>query len=348
MAAPVVWFRGGEDDQMAPFGASSVITTAGSFRATYARSSLSTLNDQPSSWINIAPIAASGRIYYAARMWGSQNSQLAANQGTALTSMILWRARNSNSYVKLRIRLNAAFGTPAVLLVEKVTNAGVATTLGSAFTFIQPGTTTARIVVEVNYTSTGWVKVYNNKSLIFDSGVLDVTTDSDTVLGFFEWGALYNQTVLAYSELIVTDTDPRAWSLQIFPPVANGNTHNFDTGSPAAANVNEVTLSEATMDASTTAGQIDQYTTGAVVSGVYGIIEYSIVADAQGGSSGPSKINLGVRTAGSDFFPADQVVAMSFMPVVYGWQVNPNTTNPWAPTEIGATSGFNIGAKSVT
>ncbi len=131
-------------------------------------------------------------------------------------------------------------------------------------------------------------------------------------------------------------------SLQSLAPVANGNTHNFDTGTPAAANVNEITLSDGTVDGSTTAAQIDQYTIPALATGSFSILAVGVSARMQKGTSGPTKMDLGVRST-SDYWSADQVLTVTWAAYQNWWTTDPNTaSSPWAALPS------NIGLQSVT
>jgi len=207
--------------------------------------------------------------------------------------------------------------------------------------------------VFVNYAVSGQVAVYFNRILKGDTGAgVDVTTDGITAIANIGYGTNTDTGASAtgcnWSETVVSDTDTRSWNLQVFPPVANGNTHNFDTGTPAAANVNEITIDYSTLDGSTTANQIDEYTTGAVVSGTYGVVAYCVSAVMQKGATGPSKADLVVRTGAADWLSADQVLTASWDTYQNAWLTNPNTGVAWLPSDIGAASGFNIGMKSIT
>jgi hypothetical protein len=70
----------------------------------------------------------------------------------------------------------------------------------------------------------------------------------------------------------VSDSDTRGMAgLVTLPPVANGNTHNFDVGTPAASNVNKIIINDSTFDGATTPGLIDQYTIGSLPAGSWQI-----------------------------------------------------------------------------
>jgi hypothetical protein len=226
--------------------------------------------------------------------------------------------------------------------------AGTFTQLGSTFPSGLATSTMAKVDVHMNYASVGgFVELYINGNLVFSfSG--DPTTEGVTALANFLLQQSAATGPSAWSEVILADIDTRGLSLQTFPPVANGNTHNFDTGTPAAANVNETTINDATLDGSTTAGQIDEYTNGAVAAGTFDVIAFGISARAQKGATGPSKMDFVVRTAATDFFSSDVALSTFWQNYQNWWLTNPNTGVAWLTSQIGSTAGFNIGLKSVT
>lgn len=337
-----VYAAGGEDSELYLTSSGAVSTTANSFRPTYARCGLATFTPSGAApfWQYWAPFSQSV-FWNGARLWNNVAT-------TATLNNILWRALSSDSLPRLRIRCSVAATNTFVL--EKVDASGTQTTLA---TFVWAPTLSPTVPekfdVFVNYAAGGEFSFYYNTVLIAQF-LGDVTTNSVTALANISYGHFGNSTTLGlrWSETMVLDTDTRSLNLQTFPPVANGNTHNFDTGTPAAANVNETTLDNSTLDGSTTAGQIDGYTTGAVAAGTYGVLAYGVSVMAQKGSSGPSKLDLAVRTNGTDYFSADQTLTAAFADYQNWWANNPDTGVPWTTAQIGAASGFNVGAKSVT
>jgi hypothetical protein len=257
-----------------------------------------------------------------------------------------------NGIVRLRARFNTGGGPPNLMTIEKVTAAAVATTLFTV-SFVSDtvgtGVEATQLAWHVNYTGAGggFVELYY-KGILLGSFSGDPTTDGITSLSFLRMLSNGGGNNTKWSEVMVTDFDIRACSLQTFAPVANGNTHNFDTGTPAAANVNEVTLNVATLDGSTTAGQIDEYTTAAVVAGTFDVAAYGVSALMSKGTSGPSKADLAVRTGGADFFSADFALGLFYLDYQNWWMTNPGTGVAWTTAQIGSTAGFNIGVKSVT
>jgi hypothetical protein len=120
------------------------------------------------------------------------------------------------------------------------------------------------------------------------------------------------------------------WILQTLAPVANGNTHNFDTGTPGRSKVNENTLNDTTLDGSTTAGQIDQYTIPVPSHpGTFAIVAVGVSARMQKGTSGPSKMDLGVRSGGTDYWSTDISLGASWATSQNWW-----TTDPTLPRGV--------------
>jgi hypothetical protein len=267
-----------------------------------------------------------------------------------ITNSEQFKLADVNKITRIRMRLTNNSNAPQTFAVEKVTAANVATTLftGSfVYDTVTTGTESTQFAWHVQYAVAGFCELYY-RGILLGSFTGDVTTDGITDLAYIVLGNNAQGPRNFWSEVMVTDFDPRTCSLQTFAPVANGNTHNFDTGTPAAANVNEVTLNLTTLDGSTTAGQIDEYTTGAVATGTFDVMAYGVSAFLSKGTSGPSKADLAVRTGGTDFFSSDQVLSTFYDSYQNWWTLNPNTSAPWLTNQIGSTSGFNIGLKSVT
>ncbi len=325
---PTIYLGGGEDSEFFQVGGGTVTTNTFFFRSLYARCALLCI----------------GTTYW--QNWESFN--LSTFWNSVRAGMSSWGVNNINAIAYAdssnieRLRIRGV--SQNVFKVEKVDASGTATQLGSNFTMICSNTSGApdKVDVFVNYNVSGTFTVYFNTFQVFTfSG--DVTTNSVTALAYGRFGPWTSGTNGSASEIIFADSDTRAWSLQTLAPVANGNTHNWDTGSPAAANVNEITLNDTTIDGSTTAAQIDQYTIPALVSGSIGILAVGVSTRALAGASGPSKLDLNVRVGGSDYFSSDQVLTTVWGNYQNWWSTDPNTAGlAWAALPT------NIGLKSVT
>lgn len=340
----IVYFAGGEEIDFTFQGNIVVSLSTSVFRPSFARCALdnqgSTSND---AIFNAIPFSVGSNLFWAAARIGN-TSPLPGSSGNEI-----FKLADVNKITRIRMKTTNG-NNPNTFNVEKVTAANVATTLFSGsimWDTITVGNESSQLAWHVKYAVAGSCELYY-KGILLGSFTGDVTTDGITDLAYIVLGNNNDGPRNFWSEVMVTDFDLRACSLQTFAPVANGNTHNFDTGTPAAANVNEVLLNLATLDGSTTAGQIDEYTTGAVVAGTFDVAAYGVSAFLSKGTSGPSKADLAVRTGGADFFSADQVLGTFYGDFQNWWLTNPNTGVAWLTSQIGSAAGFNIGVKSVT
>jgi hypothetical protein len=152
------------------------------------------------------------------------------------------------------------------------------------------------------------------------------------------------QYPLAYSEVIISDTDTRFMTLETLTPAADGNTVTWDVG--GVSNINETTEDDTTLNSSSTPGQVQQYTTNGLPAGTYGVLAVVLSGKMIGGTGGgPTQVEFGVRTGGVDAWGSDVLLPVSLQTVQYPFYVDPNTSSPFDPTNLGA--GFNIGLKSV-
>lgn len=338
------YFFGGEDSEWDMFGTFLAGSGNGRYRTSYARGSLR----EPGT--STAAFAQNKTPFSATNFWAGARLGVNATSGGS-ANVIIWALKSADGVVRLRMRTTGA-ATPQTFVIEKLDASATATTLITASITWTPTSgsgndlAASKMDVHVNYAVAGGVDIYYNGILLGTfSG--DVTTNSVTALASWVIGSFGGGLAIDWSEMMVLDTDTRTLSLQTFQPVANGNTHNFDTGTPAAANVNEFLINFATLDGSTTAGQIDEYTQPAVVAGTFGVVAFGVSAMLQKGASGPTKADLAVRTGAADFFTTDFALTNIGANYQFAWTTNPNTSALWLTTEIGAASGFNIGLKSV-
>jgi hypothetical protein len=331
MTTPVIYFAGGEDSEFTQFSGGTVATTAGTFRSAFARCSLTTSGS--AIWQNTSAFSASSF------WWSAQAAGSSLSGGLGFASTVAF-ADSSNI---VRLRLIVSSGTGPVYRFDKINAAGTITQLGSSFTL--PVSITGsldKFDIHIVDAVSGSVDVYLNGTNFF-SFTGDTTTDGVSTIAYVKLGGYSGQSTNRWSECIVSDTDTRSWSCQTLQPVANGNTHSFDTGSPAAANVNEITLSDVTLDGSTTANQIDEYTIPALATGTFSIIGVGVSMRAQKGSSGPSKMDAVVRSGTTDYLSSDFSLTTAWANYQNWWMTDPNTAGlVWAALPV------NIGLKSIT
>ena len=333
-----IYFAGGEDVDHYEVGGGFVSQQANSYRSSFARCSLGIgVTSAAAYWANYLQYAGTPtEIYWSGRVTVTSNS---TSNGNSLVKFV-----DASGFVRLQVIVSSGN-----LIVQKVNTAGTATTLANTLApwpvLFSGSSINDKIDIHWDNDGSGSVDIYLNEVHVYNySG--DTTTETLDIAGhrLFSPVALNNSF---WSEVIVADCDTRALDLKTYAPVANGNTHDFDTGTPAASNVNEIFVDDTNLDASTVAGQKDQYTCPANPAGTYGVLAFGISARLIRGTSGPSKADLGVRTGGTDYWEADHSLDTAWGCFQDWWTLNPGTSANWLPTDIGNASGFNIGVKSV-
>ncbi len=324
-----IYFAGGEDEAFYQVGGGLSSGNTFYFRSTYARGMLFSQASSACYWqnwqaFNVSTFWTSARL--GATSWAASGFRVVGWTDSAFVERLQIVGVGTNTWK-----------------AQKIDGSGTVTQLGSNFTCVCSNLSGApdKLDIFMVYAAAGTFTVYLNGVQVFTySG--DITTNSATALANIRLGSVTNGANVGWSEIILADTDTRSWSLQTLAPVANGNTHNFDIGSPAASNVNEFVLNDATIDGATTAGLIDQYTIPAIAGGTYTITAIVVSARLQKGATGPTKMDLGVRSGGVDYWSSDISLTTAWVGYQNVWNTDPNTTATWASLPI------NIGLKSVT
>lgn len=341
MTAPTFAFAGGEDECHYQQGGGSVTTTTTQFRVSPVQFADCAL---------VVPAGGSASAFWAnsiayegtpALFWWTGRLVSAGTFGIGVVNSTLLKFVDALGFVRLRLRCTIT--SPLTIIAEKVNTAGTATALTNIlapWNFVTSGAGISdQLVVFWDNQASGTLHVYFNNVLVLSfSG--DTTTEATAINGH-QLGNVYPSSTMAWSEIIASpDTDLRSYDLKTLRPVANGTTHNWDTGTPAPGNVNETTRNDTTLDGSTTAGQIDGYTIPVMPTGTYSIIAIVINAIMQKGPSGPSKADLGVLSGGTDYWSSDFVLTTAWATYSNVWTVDPNTSSNWAalPTNIEARS----------
>lgn len=325
-----IYFAGGEDcDHFSGGSGSAISTTSGAFRSSYARCGLQAISSSNGYWQNsLSYVGTPTAFWFSARLAAANNAS-----GTYLLKF-----GDTSNFTRLQIVTSSGN-----LIVQKVNTAGTATTLTntlSAWNGGFSGNTAGTDKLDIHWVNdaSGSIDIWLNGNKVFNySG--DTTTET-MAIAWHRLSNCGNAVVCVWSEILVVDVDARSFSLQTLAPVSNGNTHNFDTGTPAAANVNETTLSDSTLDGSSSAGQIDQYTIPSLVSGSFSVVAIGVSARMQKGSSGPTKMDLGVRSGSTDYWSSDQVLTTTWAAYQNWWTTDPNTSAAWTalPSNIGLES----------
>lgn len=323
-----ILYAGGELDDFVLTGGVTAATSTAFYRSTYARCAVFATNSSTdgvaASFTASSAFSVTFQSHHAAALGYGTNPFLSLRTGGS---------------ARLRLRFAASGGstTNRPVILESVTSGGVATTLATSVTTL-PQATTRRWDVIVDYQVAGRVRVYiDNVSLIDYSG--DVTASSATTLDSL---FLQCQSTSAsnnnnyYSEVIVCTQDSRTLSLVTLAPNAAGTTSSW-TG--AYTDIDEVTASDVDVLTSATANQVTSVNTTGMPSGWSNltVVAVKCIANAARGSTGPSKLALGVRTNSSDSFPTATTLDTGFStPVTTYYELNPVTGIAWTTTEIDA------------
>lgn len=246
--------------------------------------------------------------------------------------------RSPDGVARLAIR---GTGTNSTVKISKANSVGTYTDLVTNIGGWN--TITHRIDLFVNYSTTGQVSLYMDGVQIADyTG--DVTTDSATQINRIDIGNANNSGTAGYedwwSEVVVSTTDTRAMRLVTVPLAANGATVDWTIG--GVANVNEATLSDATLNASDTAGQVQLYTLSAMPAGSFNIVDVWQTMRARVDTTGPQNMRAAIRTGGTNYMSTD----LSPPQTVWGtvrknWATNPATGVAWTLNDLSTLqSGF--------
>lgn len=325
------YFVGGEDHDFSPIGSCFVNTANTTARRTAnARCSLivaaAAVND---GWQG-ALTAAVSDFWFTARFF---NEAVFGTQD--------WLVFLDGSTRRLLIKLDAS----GHIIIATRDATPTTTTLATSTLVLGLGVTPHKLDVQVSYGASGSVNVYVD-GVLWVSYSGDVTTNSATTLSGFVLGSTSGNgsAVVYWSEIVCGTADTRHMSVITLPPAANGNTFAW---SNTYASVDETTINDADLCASSSANDVMQTTvTSSGITGTPAIRAVAVSARAMKGASGPTQIQMNVRTGGSDYFSGTLALETSFGRVSNIWETNPNTTAAWlytAPTAV----GFNIGAKSI-
>jgi hypothetical protein len=323
---------GADDAEYVGMGGAGISTSTGKFRASYADCALEAQD--------IGICHESFLEYAETAFWFSGRVCTGYITGGNVGGTVLHQFVDGSLFPRLQIVGLGSY----MWKVQTIDDVGATVNIGNTFFYpISSGNGRGdKIDIYVNYDVAGSIDIYINLVHVFVF-VGDCTTNGVTELARHRLGG-QGVGFCYWSETWIDDEDTRAQSLPSWRPVANGNANTFP-GS-AAANVNEISLDVVTLNQSDTPGQIDQYTSGAVPTGILDVKDVIVSAYAQRGTTGPSKLALGVRTNGSNFWGSDQTLGIAWQNIQQVFPQNPDTVAEWLRTEIGSTAGYNFGAKS--
>jgi hypothetical protein len=315
-------FTGAEVEEFLPYTYAFGLANSSSYnRTAFSRGSVTSTSGGSGTTTGYikAPFTAQTTFYATARVYCDlQNSG----------NYFMWFQSGAN----VRLRLKTASASPCTVELSKFDGTTTTVLATSTITF----NNLTRFDVAINYASSGgYVKVYmDNYLAISYSG--DPTAGGSTSLDGLCLSAGYPSYTARWSEVIVATTDTRTMHLLTLAPNAAGSTSSW---SGSYTDIDELITSDLDVLSSATANQVTSVNTTGMPSGYVGLspLQVKVVAVAARGSSGPSKLALGVRTNSTDSFPTATTLDTGYTtPVTTTYDLNPVTTAAWTVAEIEA------------
>lgn len=313
-----ILFCGGEYEDFQITGTVDVQTTTSTYRTAYARCSVQV----NSGSVAVAPFTAGNQIGVTARV-----------QLGVITASVpfLWFSTGGSA----RLRLRTVATAPTTIILESYTSGGVAATLATSTLTVTNGTL-YRLDVLVDYQAAGRVRVWIDGFLFIDwSG--DPRVSGATTLSSVTLACAANTNVARWSEVIVTDgEDPRPLSLKTLAPNAAGDVAGWSSG--GFADIDETTVAEVDLAISDTANQILAVNATGMPTGASGLSIRAVksIAFAARGSTGPSKLALGIRQSATNGFATGQTLDTGYGAISAMWTTNPVTGAAFTSAEIEA------------
>lgn len=314
-------FVGGEAEDFTSLG-TATFDTSGSgvrWRAGYPRGSITwSASSNSTPYVSFAASTT---------FWASY--QFNATQINASSGVGWWLALGTGGNARLRFRWTGS--SPSTVILE-TWNGTSAVTLATS-TLTMAGSTQYKIDLSVDYKVAGRVKLYLNQTLYIDySG--DVTAAGATTLNNLIFGSQGSANSLYVSEIIVADEDTRPLSVKTLAPNATGDVTGWASG--GWAEIDDTTASDSDLAVSDTAGQVLAVNATGMPSGSSGLSVRAVksVALAARGSTGPSKLALGVRQSSTNGFATGQTLDTGYGVVSTTWATNPVTGAAFTSTEI--------------
>ena len=324
-ASGTLLFVGGELEDFILSKQSSDIfagTSGGYYRPTYSRGYVG-MNPPNTNFI-WANFTASTTFAVTTRCAGQVDSSWA-------TTPFLTLGVGANA--RLRLRRTTAAQTSGLTL-EKFDGTTATSLVVSTATYA--ATTIHKIDVLVDsYGATGRVRVFINNALFIDTGVMDITAGGATSLDRLSLIGFYASSFATYySEVVVATEDTRPLSVLTLAPNGLGDLNSHASG--GYADIDELTGSESDVAVLDTAGQMFSVHTTGVPSAATGfaVRGVKLMSAAARGSTGPSRLALGVRTNGTNAFAPSLSLDTGYSNNSITLTTNPVTGAAWTAAEL--------------
>lgn len=347
-ASAAVLFACGEDSCMTPIQASGTsvtpVTTAGAYRAGWAREGLSvwgntSADPNPQRWISPVFTATSNLWVHAEFYLGGMSSATTNQQALLI--------RSPDGVARILLRLTSA---PGQIKVSTRNAAGTITDIGSpSSSNFGSGLNTLDINVNYTCTAAGGVTVYlNGASVIAFTG--NPCTDSATSLDQVEFSDMASSTVqpctsasgaTCWSEIVVANSSTLGYGLLSLTPTASGATQNWVPNT--LANINKTANNDTTSITTTGNNVLSEWTQAtAIPSGNFGVVAITQDFRIEKGATGPQNALPLVHVGASDFTGTSFSPLTSFSNWNYVWATNPATGLAWTTTDVTAPLQYGV------
>ncbi len=217
--------------------------------------------------------------------------------------------------------------------------AAVWTNVGASVSY--SGSTLQTIDLYINGNSaTGTAKLYVAGTLRATASSVDLSavTGITKVRSY----CINNSTGFFLSQIVVANEPTIGMRLLTRYPNAAGATTDWTGG---YTDVDEIVYDDADFVNSSTDGQVELFTqTGPAITG-YTVRAVAVYARAKKGASGPSNLQLALRSGGTTYFSGSKALDVGYSAYGNIWETNPATAAAWVNTAIDA---LQPGVKAVT
>lgn len=319
-------------------------TTAASFRSTYTRGSVYVKDSGSAAYSN--PISgtvasSSSTVWLSARVYvPGSNACNGSTWGSNYKIVGLVNSANKNGLWFGYTGCSGSFKAGIYKDGSSIVDAASATLYNS---------TLHKIDLQItNYSATtGVVNLYldNGTSPVATLSGTGIASSSTTTLDSVGIGALgtyagcLDSCLPRVSEIIVSDTDTRNLSLATLPTSANGDTTEW-TGNCTTLSKSSG-IDDSTTVLSSTSGQRQQCTMGALPTGSFQVLAFGLSARVVKSISGIGYFSLGVKSNSTLYEPTAVAIPGAFSLVQTLMNTNPTTSAAWTTTELGSVQ-FNL------
>lgn len=312
-----------EDINCLKIGAGSVDQTAGRFLANYARCALvggSGLGGTIDNGWQVPLVSAEAGPVYCTFLFH-------ASSGASGASALIFRD-GTTPLARL------ATYSPFLCRLETWNGAAWVSQQASG-TFAQPQNLLTRITIRITIGAAGVFQLWSGETLAIDfsgsiEGGASATTFDNILLGGFD-----TSESTRWSNVIVSDVDNKSHVLAVLVPNGAGAVQDFTVTD--FGNINQVVESQANTIQSDTAAQVSTFTLTNLPTGNERVIAVVSCAKAVTDGSSPTEVQVGIRSGGSNDFPAAVGPGMSYTEIeTYYNTDNPITAAPWTRSEVDA------------